>query len=879
MQNPFDQFDAPQAPGMGAPAVIQGPPKLPDPYQVQRDQISDQRWQQTQDRQDRTEARVNEMASRLPEGKEKALKEAASIASSLERARTRFNPDYLGLGSSVENFAQGFSPVPVGTPGQRDWWADFRRTDNIERNELFGASLSGATTITPDMTPEEARKNIERRSEIMRGALKRYRDFLISEGYNARSIDILIGNAAGDAPAQPQQDNRQPMGVAGAAANAVEGLAGGSPGTPPDYLDPEQQRLWTMLTPAARQQWESGEINVPGLPLNTGAPTVGDAERDAQRNTLGGEIDAFGRGLADTATFGFADEIAAGAQTLFGGGTYAGNLDEQRGTDDADGRVNSYPRFAGQITGGAMLPIGLGATSPAQLARVGAGAGAAYGVGSGENGWDRVQQGVKGGLAGAAGGYAFGTAAPMVGNALARFATPNATRAERSSLMQAAERQGIQPMPADVGGPLTRRATAVGAQLPFSAGSIVRGGERVIDQSRAARDRIAAGVGEARGLEGGGDAALQGADKFRTLTSQRANRLYKRAEELSQNVRIVPKRTIEALDANIAELSAVPGMEGSAELNALTKLREQVSSGNFSVAGVRGMRSALRQKHLNEGLRGSDFERRVKQVVDAAGEDVSENLSEQGLEGAAQAFAAADGFWRTRVETIDKVLAPIIGKDGSKSGERIVLALEDAAKTNGRRLQQFMAALPNEERSVVQATLISRLGNSKPGSQNAEGTAFSLDGFLTSWSAMTPRAKASLFPQEARAALDDLAKVAAGSKAAGQYANRSNTGSIVGGLATGAGAAQALYAPWTTALALVGQYGAGKLLASPAFARFLARPPRDMRAASAKLGAMASKNPAISAEIQAFMRAANDNGGRALERSVAASETDEQNRR
>jgi len=77
-------------------------------------------------------------------------------------------------------------------------------------------------------------------------------------------------------------------------------------------------------------------------------------------------VDAAVRGAADMLTFGLADEIAAGADTInpFSrnsgwqdgfGDAYQANLRRQRGIDKFDERNNSKSRFAGQV-GGAILP-------------------------------------------------------------------------------------------------------------------------------------------------------------------------------------------------------------------------------------------------------------------------------------------------------------------------------------------------------------------------------------------------------------------------------------------------------------------------------------------------------------------------------------------
>jgi len=129
-------------------------------------------------------------------------------------------------------------------------------------------------------------------------------------------------------------------------------------------------------------------------------------------------MDAAVRGAADSATFGLADEFAAGmgAATGVGGkqGDYAANLEYQRAVDERDAAVNPAARFGGQVAGAVatlpltgsmnvvrapaaasrLAPVGTrianaaarGGATVANNAATGAAYGAAYGFGSGEDG-------------------------------------------------------------------------------------------------------------------------------------------------------------------------------------------------------------------------------------------------------------------------------------------------------------------------------------------------------------------------------------------------------------------------------------------------------------------------------------------------------------
>lgn len=106
--------------------------------------------------------------------------------------------------------------------------------------------------------------------------------------------------------------------------------------------------------------YEPGFFENIGNRLYDAAEAIGLPGSRMRRDVQG--VDAAVRGAADTATFGLADEIAAGmgAVTGVGGqaGNYEGNLEAQRAIDERDAAVNPTARMAGQVGGAlATLPI------------------------------------------------------------------------------------------------------------------------------------------------------------------------------------------------------------------------------------------------------------------------------------------------------------------------------------------------------------------------------------------------------------------------------------------------------------------------------------------------------------------------------------------
>lgn len=150
------------------------------------------------------------------------------------------------------------------------------------------------------------------------------------------------------------------------------------------------------------------------------------AKRQAgpKKRGIGDSIADFARGVADSATLGYADEIGAGIDTLTGlragGRDYQANLRNRRQIASEGGTA----RTVGQVAGGLALPMGKaaalakGAKGWFGSAGIGAGYGAAYESGSAEGGLADRARAVPRGAAYGAGGAVAGRA---VANRAARM--------------------------------------------------------------------------------------------------------------------------------------------------------------------------------------------------------------------------------------------------------------------------------------------------------------------------------------------------------------------------------------------------------------------------------------------------------------------------
>ncbi len=888
--NPFDQFDAPQR--AAAPARIYGAPKRVDPMEAARFDLSlrsDARADRSADRQDAAALRAAAAAERAATNDSARLAKETQLTESQSKDTNFYNG---AVGAEREwNRLVADPGLEPGTeaPGLmgdaarsilprnmvNSWSSASRQQANQAKENFIRASLrleSGAaigdtefyrqdqiffpqTGDAPDTIAQKARA----RQQMIEG-------FRISAGPGAPKVDALQRN---DAPTNHTIPVAQPTAAISKdgsgeritdadrrfAQEASDLFAQGGGRAELDALAEKYERrpFGAELDSAIKNR--AGHVTrfLPTASERTGPSLLGAA--------AGSAFGSFVGGAADTITMGGLDEII---------GATGGNTGDARLAQSLMRADHPYANVAGQIAGGAALPS-FGASGVGQLARLGAAYGGAYGFGSADGDvGDRLAGAATGAVAGGTAGAALAGLGRLATNRLGGGSGGGGPGAE---LMAAAQRQGVDVLPADVGGPMTRRFTSGAAQGPLSAGPIIRGGQRASDQMMGARDRIATSVGNAVDPVEAGEIAQQGAANYIRSSRQQVGRLYDDARNSAGGVRPVAQRAIDTLDANLAELAETPGTSAPVTA-ALEKLGGDLSNPDgLTIDGLRRLRTNVRGLAQTDELRGTDFQRRAGQVLDSISDDISDGLPQQ----ARDQFRAADQAHRARIEAIDQVIKPIIGgrNDKAFAPEDVFKRLQNTTRSDSAKLRRFVDTLQPDEQNSIRATVISQLGRASNGTQNAEGSAFSASQFLTHWNALTPRAKDTLFRGEARDALNDLARIADGTKQAQGYANRANTGGAVNVAALlGIGAVSR-----TAALGVAGaQVVTGHLLASPRFARILARPatsPQQVTAVIGRLSSLAAREPQIANDILPVQRALQS----ALPTRAAATENNEQQRR
>ncbi|QVJ07696.1 hypothetical protein L7H23_01245 [Sphingopyxis sp. BSN-002] len=281
----------------------------------------------------------------------------------------------------------------------------------------------------------------------------------------------------------------------------------------------------------------------------------------------GGDVSAAGRdkGLLLNMT----DELRGGIggiKSLLSGDGFTSGYERERNIERAlQERSRQENGIAPELIGGLMTPAGV--ISRTNMARDAAAMGAIAGFGEGEGLSDSVAKTATGAGLGYLGGKAVEKIAPAIANsAIGQKAkdiftrTPNADAQEFAA---AAERQGLDYLPADVpGATKTRFATSI-AKATLGGIPLSEAAQKIGEKARAARDRIAGNVGQvAPDAAGAGQAARRGMEAWERQTDGRGGQLF-------EAIPIPPQTEVSAENTRAALAEITRGMESNPELSRL----------------------------------------------------------------------------------------------------------------------------------------------------------------------------------------------------------------------------------------------------------------------------------------------------------------------
>jgi hypothetical protein len=486
-----------------------------------------------------------------------------------------------------------------------------------------------------------------------------------------------------------------------------------------------------------------------------------------------------------------------------------------------------------------------------------------------------VRQEGGGPLAQFAAAFAAGVPAYMGGRATNSVVNP----ATKTAAGQAAENQGILMMPADAGGSMTRRVTGGAAQLPFSASPILEGAEASVNSARDAVNRNVNNLGGVLSEVEAGNLVTKTGENVLADKIVKADTMINDVNNKAQGIAIVPTNALKVVDNEIDRLNRNPKTNAAA-IAELENYRADITGGSV-LQGVRDLKTSLSAKSFDGKLRSTADQARNGRIAEAIDADIETSLA--AAPDALDAYRKFNSFYKERAGVLDQ-FDSLLGT--GKSGEVLLKDIESlgrGSKGGVEMLRTVFGEMKPADANQLRATLVDRLGRQQNGSD------FSASTFFTNYGEkMTNDTKDAMFGTSGlRRNLDEIATVAKEMRAAGRFANTSNSGGSVAigsnlGILASGPAALFIGDAATATQALIGvlslggtQYAAGKLLASPKFASWLARAPKSndplaIRNYATKLTAIAAAQPELAPDIEAYQQSVLDATGKVKPKGALA---------
>lgn len=320
--------------------------------------------------------------------------------------------------------------------------------------------------------------------------------------------------------------------------------------------------------------------------------------------------------------------------------------------------------------------------------------------------------------------------------------------------------------------------------------------------------------------------------------------LYKNLE------RLIPKNTrVDVTDTMAQFEKLTKGIEGAPgtnkyltnpKLNELSEVFQHDALdmlGGLEYSAVRKIRSKIGRIIRQPTLHKDEPHAELAQIYKSLTKDMEKAARAAGPE-AEQAFHRANTRYAEGSTFIKDKLDRIVAQ---QFPERIAKEFQNSVRAGKTYVENLREALTDDEFDLVRSQITHQLGTANPGQQNATGTLFSANTFLTQWNQLRPEVKDAIYgatgDSSMRRNMDTIASVAqrlsdaerAVYNPSGTAGSLVNTGAVIAPAAAIAANSMGLSGikPLAvTVLTLASAPGVQKLLQSPRFVDWLAKSTR-----------------------------------------------------
>lgn len=379
------------------------------------------------------------------------------------------------------------------------------------------------------------------------------------------------------------------------------------------------------------------------------------------------------------------------------------------------------------------------------------------------------------------------------------------------------------------------------SKLPISGNTMRDAGNQIQEQLQAKSNQLRDRTSNSYGPLQAGNAITKGIDAFDAAKQAKSSGLYDQLSGIPFYKTFGMPETQAMLKNATTPIVGAPGitkylgiesgpfasMDAALRNDLMTNRYGQATAG-VPFEAIKRLRSDIGANIPQQILQKDPLLGNYKSAYAATSKDLGAAANQAGL---GPQFNRANDFSRGYHQRLED-LQPFYNK---ASPEQAYGAFKSAANGAGSISQTVMKSIPPEQRRVVAATVIDEMGTATPGQQNAEGSRFSANTFLTNWNRLDPRAKGSLMGgigadgMAVRYGLDKIAKASEMVKSGSQVlANPSGTtpaAANMGGAAMFGGALASMnpLAIGTATVALAVPALSAQMMTSKPFVNWLAQ--------------------------------------------------------